>query len=1277
MNQAAIAYENARKMHELEHMRQAAEALAHADGLTAVLNQIVLSACQVLQADSAVIWSYDASRLEFMPNDSIAWGIPEDVWRRSRKQGPRPGGTTDTVLQMGWLGMEDVDDLTAYPFMGDSTLLLLRGTGVRSFQAVALRVGDEKLGALYVNYNHPKTFTTQEQEIAQTFANHAALALRNARLLAQLEQARVTTTLIADATTLADLPETLDAVAAGIYRAWHCDLVTIHVYDPVRDLLIPPPTVCGVLHEEVEPDMQPSRVVRNLLERGPKLIVTEDTLADPLFATSRFRQQEEIVSCVVVRLQMSQQTVGMLFINYRKPHHFTEDELRHIELSANQAAVAIHNAQLFERQQRRTAALQALYQAGQAVTGSLNQQQILDDIAEQAWRLVSFTGRRVSYCSIWLVVDGSGAKVVSAFPRQELHKTRQALGPFVAWVTGPHGRTGIMHRAYKTGESQLVPNVDDDPDYLRSHKETRSELVVPIKLENDVVGIINVEHAEYAAFDNEDIRALEGLAAQAAIAMKNAQLYDTAVRQARLLHLASQVASHANSTLDEQKLLKKIVHVIATEFGFYHVAIFLMDEKQEYVVMRAASSENGQRLVGDGFQLKVGEQGLVGQVAQNGRYQIVADVSQNPHYLPNPLLRHTHSEATFPLIVRHKIIGVLDLQHRAQTGLQDDQIATLEMMTNQIANAIHNAQLYTQSAQQAFALQALYEAGQAVVESLDLKEILNNLVEQAWKLTGIHGLQAQFSCLLLQVGGQLHFEAAYPGHMLAALQDRPGSIDLYQPDRYGITGRAFKKGEPQLVDNVHADPNYLAYSNSTSSELAVPIKVEGHVVGVINVEHSQVRAFDEHDQNALVALAAQAGIAIQNANAYREARILQEVAALLTGAADMNEVMQLTLNAALEMTGTSSGSILYWDETRECFDPAYTLDGVGQSIRQYQTSARPRGFTRKVINIRRPVHIDDALYVTNVNPVVIQKRRRSLIGVPVLSEGKAIAVLHVYSPEPRHFSPHQVTTLETLAAQAGVAIAKMRSLEELQETKGKVGAYMALAWMSMASNAWRHSITADAVNIRNAADMVRGSLGTAVPNETHRNRIKNKLTMIHSLAERVMERPITPPLSSEDGANPIVINDLIRERTAQLWEDEKYAVLQFPTLLLAATENVMVWASAEWLRLALDLVVDNAIDAMKISSVQRLTIETSQNLGQVEIAIHDTGPGIPEALLPELFKGSLKKPRREGHLGRGLLMVQAIVQTYGGDVYARNAPEAGGDDGFVSACACDGKWVIG
>src|SRR5690606_30089714 len=145
------------------------------------------------------------------------------------------------------------------------------------------------------------------------------------------------------------------------------------------------------------------------------------------------------------------------------------------------------------------------------------------------------------------------------------------------------------------------------------------------------------------------------------------------------------------------------------------------------------------------------------------------------------------------------------------------------------------------------------------------------------------------------------------------------------------------------------------------------------------------------------------------------------------------------------------------DEER--YFPAYTSAALGDKPKQYNTSARVEGgFTRYVIEHRKPFIIYDAQVEDNINPMILRKKRRSLIGVPVQAEGKVIAVLHVYSQEPRRFFDHQVTLLETLANQAGMAIAKAQQHEELKRTKGLVGARTALAWMGMASNAWRHSI---------------------------------------------------------------------------------------------------------------------------------------------------------------------------------------------------------------------------
>ncbi|MCA9945562.1 MAG: GAF domain-containing protein, partial [Anaerolineales bacterium] len=495
---------------------------------------------------------------------------------------------------------------------------------------------------------------------------------------------------------------------------------------------------------------------------------------------------------------------------------------------------------------------------------------------------------------------------------------------------------------------------------------------------------------------------------------------------------------------------------------------------------------------------------------------------------------------------------------------------------------------------------------------------------------------------------------------LAGLQENVHSIPLETDGAQGITGRAFKTGKPQLVPDVQADPDYIVYDGDTRSELVVPIRVDSNIIGVINIEHPQANAFSEQDQATLVSLAAQAAIAIQNAEAYREAKILQQLGVSLVSTLNLDEMLQIILDAAMELTRTTSGSILFWDDVQERYFPAYNSAGPGQKPQQYNTSARvDGGFSRYVIEQRKPFIIYDSLVEDNINPMILKKNRRSLIGVPVQAEGKVIAVLHVYSQEPQRFFDHQVTLLQTLANQAGMAIAKANQHEELKKTKGLVGARTALAWMGMASNAWRHSIEGDAVNIRNLVDAILPNVTDLVAKELLPDHVADELEVISGLAEKIFNHPITPPLRSEQGAAAISVNELIQERLAQLWEDDKYAKLTFPEMDLGQTEQVTVWVSPEWLRLALDLVVDNGLEAMIGCAVQQLRIETAVAENNLEIIVQDSGKGIAPDLLPVLFQYSEIREPRAGNLGRGLLMVQAILQTYGGDIYVQDSTPEG------------------
>jgi C4-dicarboxylate-specific signal transduction histidine kinase len=155
--------------------------------------------------------------------------------------------------------------------------------------------------------------------------------------------------------------------------------------------------------------------------------------------------------------------------------------------------------------------------------------------------------------------------------------------------------------------------------------------------------------------------------------------------------------------------------------------------------------------------------------------------------------------------------------------------------------------------------------------------------------------------------------------------------------------------------------------------------------------------------------------------------------------------------------------------------------------------------------------------------------------------------------------------------------------------------------------------------------------------------------MMERLASQIMEKPITPPLSAEEGVATILVNDLISERAKRLWEHEPYSTTQL-SLDMRLEPSAVVRVSPEWLTRAFDMLVDNAVEAVKGQAVQKVTISMRRSEGIVEILVSDTGPGIRADVMEKLFLEPIPKAPSERGLGVGLLMAQTIVQTYGGEI---------------------------
>ena len=156
-------------------------------------------------------------------------------------------------------------------------------------------------------------------------------------------------------------------------------------------------------------------------------------------------------------------------------------------------------------------------------------------------------------------------------------------------------------------------------------------------------------------------------------------------RKAAQLEAASEVAREAAAIRDLDQMLEHVTQLISVKFGYYHVAIFLLDEAREFAVLRSASSDGGRSMLARGYRLKVGEMGIVGFVAGRTRPRIVFDIGEDAVYFHNPDLPLTRSEMAIPLKSQERVIGVLDVHSVEASAFSNDDIDILQMLADQIA----------------------------------------------------------------------------------------------------------------------------------------------------------------------------------------------------------------------------------------------------------------------------------------------------------------------------------------------------------------------------------------------------------------------------------------------------------------------------------------------------------------------------------------------------------------------------------------------------------------
>lgn len=178
-------------------------------------------------------------------------------------------------------------------------------------------------------------------------------------------------------------------------------------------------------------------------------------------------------------------------------------------------------------------------------------------------------------------------------------------------------------------------------------------------------------------------------------------------RKTEQLRATSYIARKTAEVQDLGTLLDTVAHLVTDQFGFYHTGVFLINESGNQVVLQAASSEGGQRMLERGHSFTIGMHGIVGYVAAQKKPRIALDVGTDAVFFNNPDLPLTRSEVALPLLIRNKILGVLDIQSDRSQAFSLDDIDVLQTLSDQIAIAIENARLLDETQAAIMQLEAL------------------------------------------------------------------------------------------------------------------------------------------------------------------------------------------------------------------------------------------------------------------------------------------------------------------------------------------------------------------------------------------------------------------------------------------------------------------------------------------------------------------------------------------------------------------------------------------
>jgi phosphoserine phosphatase RsbU/P len=324
---------------------------------------------------------------------------------------------------------------------------------------------------------------------------------------------------------------------------------------------------------------------------------------------------------------------------------------------------------------------------------------------------------------------------------------------------------------------------------------------------------------------------------------------------AEVLATLAEIGEEVNASLDLDEVLARAAALIKRHIDYEIFGVLMIEGNGTYLRHRFAIGYSPE--LAENLRIPMG-QGITGTAAATGHSVRVSDTSKDRRYIN--AIESVRSELAVPLMVRGKVVGVLDIQSRHLDYFTRDQQNILTLLGSRLAIAIENARLFEKVKAQADTLLLLSEVGRETSAILEVEELLRRAAEQTKRV-----INYQILSIMLYDEEQRVFRHRVDVKHGQSVQGR-----LRAAASEGIVGAAATLKEPVVVPDVTVDPRYLMVNPETRSELAIPMMHQGKVIGVLDLESPIPNYFTEDHVQTLSILAANLAVSLENARLYEQ-----------------------------------------------------------------------------------------------------------------------------------------------------------------------------------------------------------------------------------------------------------------------------------------------------------------------------------------------------------------------------------------------------------------------